>query len=264
MPIRDVRVKSLGALIDAVTPAEPDAHTGRWRDMGIYRGSSDADEALLTSLDRLGGVSPPHGKVDLETHILRNFSRHARPYFPNPPSEWELLFAAQHHGVPTRLLDWSYSPLVAAHFATVDGEAQRNRVVWRLDWRQVHRHFKLPELALLIQDLDQHFGQGKAFSPWAFFESDLSDTPFACMLEPPALDKRIVAQSAVFTLCTDTFRAFDAFLDAHALTSALTRFVIPAADAARIRDQLDMVAVDERHLFPHLDGVAAELRRYYA
>jgi len=56
----------------------------------------------------------------------------------------------------------------------------------------------------------------------------------------------------------------DAFLESHGLVRALTKFVIPADDVARIRDQLDLVGVDERRLFPDLDGVAAAIRRYYA
>jgi hypothetical protein len=84
------------------------------------------------------------------------------------------------------------------------------------------------------------------------------------MLEPPSLDARIVAQSATFTLCSDKRQPFDRFLEQNGLGQTLTKFVIPAGDAARLRDQLDLVSVDERRLFPDLDGVAAHLRRYYS
>jgi hypothetical protein len=72
-----------------------------------------------------------------------------------------------------------------------------------------------------------------------------------------------VAQAAVFTLCSDKSRPFDAFLDAHGLGGALTKYVIPVGEVGRLRDQLDLVGVDERRLFPDLDGVAAAIRRYY-
>jgi FRG domain len=275
MSITEIVVCSLGDLIDKVTPTEPDPRTGRRRDTGVYRGGSEACRPLLTSLDRLGGLNPPHTKRSLEAHILRNFIRYSRPHLPTAPvNDWEVLVAAQHHGVPTRLLDWTYSPLVAAHFATTDAHVGRDRAVWRLDWQQVHSAFKLPKLALLIEDLARTFGtEGQPFTPWALFHgANQADTSsggaesrqFACMIEPPSLDARIIAQAAVFTLCTDTTRSFDAFLEAHGLASALTKFVIPESEAARFRDQLDLVGIDERRVFPDLDGVAEGLRRYYS
>jgi len=265
MSINEVVVTSLGDLIDKVTPPEPDPRTGRRRDSGVYRGDRDAARPLLTSLDKLGGVGPPHTKADLEAHILRNFIRYSRPYFSTPPvNEWEVLVTAQHHGLPTRLLDWTYSPLVAAHFATVDGGLESDRVVWRLDWKSVHRCFRIPELALPIQDLEGILGGDSPMTPWALFSGPAGNKQFACMFEPPSLNQRIVAQSATFTLCSDKRQPFDRFLEAHGLGSALTKFIIPAREAARFRDQLDLVSVDERRLFPDLDGVAAEMRRYYS
>jgi hypothetical protein len=265
MPINEVVVTSLGDLIDKVTPTEPDPRTGRRRDSGVYRGDGDARWPLLTSLDKLGGTQPPHSKADLEEHILRNFIRYSRPYLGQPPeNEWEVLVAAQHHGLPTRLLDWTYSPLVAAHFATLKTERQCDRAVWRLDWQRVHRCFGLPELALLIQDLEGMLGGDRPLTPWALFSAPSDARQFACMLEPPSLNARIVAQSATFTLCSDKRQSFDCFLEQHGLGSALTKFVIPAKETARFRDQLDLVDVDERRLFPDLDGVAAEMRRYYS
>jgi hypothetical protein len=265
MAIAEVIVTSLGDLIDKLTPPEPDPRTGRRRDSGVYRGDADASWPLLTSLDVLGGANAPHSKADLEEHILRNFIRYSRPYLNQPPAnEWEVLVAAQHHGLPTRLLDWTYSPLVAAHFATLDSERRCDRVVWRLDWQSVHRRFRLPELALLIQDLEGMLGGERPLTPWALFSARPDAKPFACMLEPPSLNPRIVAQSATFTLCSDKRLPFDRFLEQHGLGSALTRFIIPAKETARFRDQLDLVDVDERRLFPDLDGVAAEMRRYYS
>jgi hypothetical protein len=267
--IETIEVHSLGELIDRVTPGEPDPVTGRRRDSGVYRGSGHADWPLLTSLDRLGGVNPPHTKCNLEEHILRNFVRYSRPHFPNARDEWELLVAAQHHGLPTRLLDWSYSPLVAAHFATLARRGRHDetdRAVWRLDWQRVHRHFGFPEIALFTDDLRglSSHEKDRRFTPWELIAAEKKLKPFAVLLEPPTLDTRIAAQSAVFTLSTDTTKPFDAFLAEHGLLDTLTKYLIEASDVSLVRDQLDMATVDERRLFPDLDGVAERMRRYYS
>jgi hypothetical protein len=59
MDIEEIEVFSLGDLIDRVTPASPDPEPGKRRDRGVYRGTGDSSEPLLTSLDRLGGLDPP-------------------------------------------------------------------------------------------------------------------------------------------------------------------------------------------------------------
>jgi hypothetical protein len=140
-----------------------------------------------------------------------------------------------------------------------------DRAIWRLDWQRVHRHFGFPELALLTDDLDRlrdTDGDGH-FTPWELMHGPEIE-PFACLLEPPTLDARIAAQSALFTLCTDATRPFDVFLADHGLEDALTRFLLPAEVVPMVRDQLDLVTVDERRLFPDLDGVAEQMRRYYS
>ena len=151
--------------------------------------------------------------------------------------------------------------MVAAHFAT-SADAETDRVIWRLDWKKVHRAFELPELAFLIEDLERFSGDSGQFTPWKLFAKEVR--PFACLIDPPSLDARIVAQSGAFTLCSDKTRSLDSFLAEHGLEDALKRFVIPRADVQRMRDQLDLIGISERHLFPDLDGVASELKRYYS
>jgi hypothetical protein len=263
--VETVVVASLQELIEHVTPQEPEPSSGRRRGYSVYRGALDGPDGLRTGLDRLGGPERPHAKGHLEEHILRNFVRYATPYMARNGGDWEHLFTAQHHGLPTRLLDWSYSPLVAAHFATLGDVSDADRVIWQLDWRRIHERFGLRPLAFLIDDLEAALRERGIDSLWDFMAADrLDGGAFACMLEPPALDARITVQSAGFTICSDRSRSFGDFLAAHDLLDALTRIVVPAASVELVRDQLDLCGIDERRLFPDLDGVAREVRRYYS
>jgi hypothetical protein len=262
--IQEMKITSLGQLLDQVTPTAHDQASGRLRDCSIYRGLSNAQYDLFTSLDRLGGTIPAHTKVHLENHILRNFVRYSRPFIPNrPSSEWEYLVIAQHHGLPTRLLDWTYSPLVAAHFATYKGNEGNDRIIWKLDWIKVHQYFHLPPVAIL--NFDEVLIDRGYQSVWEFCESQEAEhNQFVCMIEPPSLDSRIVAQSATFTISSSKTRSLNQMLIDCGLTSAIKRFIIPADRIDYIRDQLDLCSVDERRLFPDLGGLADEMTRYYS
>lgn len=261
----ETEIESLGDLLNLATPSERDPASGRRRVNHIYRGVADTRWSLLTSLDRLGGWEPPHTKAHLEAHILRNFMRYARPFLLQPnTSHWELLVTAQHHGAPTRLLDWTFSPLVAAHFATLRGQPDCDRVVWRLDWMALHEHFHLKPLAFLVSDLDEALLSHGYHSVWDLFDAQQDRDSFVCMLEPPAIDARILAQSAAFTLSSVKTKGLDAILHECGLTHCLSRFIIRAGKVDFIRDQLDLCGVDERKIFPDLDGVAAEIARYYS
>ncbi len=261
--IAEITVSSVSDLLNHCTPQAPDPASGKLRNRFVYRGLDDEAYPLLSSLSRQGGTSPPHTKCDLEYHILRNFVRYSLPYLPSRPvRDWEYVVIAQHHGLPTRILDWSYSPLVAAHFATFKGSPSTDRVIWRLDWPTVHDHFGIRQISVL--DLQAVLKQFGAPVFWDYLESLRISRQFVCLLEPPSLDARIVAQSAAFTFSTWRDEALEDTLVSNGLAAAIQRLVIPSTDVSLIRDQLDLCSVDERRLFPDLDGVAAEMKRYYS
>ncbi|ELY91195.1 FRG domain-containing protein [Natrinema altunense] len=70
--------------------------------------------------------------------VAPELPQYARSEIDAPRSVWHLLAIAQHYGLPTRLLDWSFSPLVAAYFATRSGDTEHDGAIWALDYRKLH------------------------------------------------------------------------------------------------------------------------------
>jgi FRG domain len=93
---------------------------GSW----VFRGHSNSDYKLLPLVGRATSTSRTREKY--ESSLFDTFCREVHAFLPKVPSDiWELLALAQHHGLPTRLLDWTFNPLVALYFA-VDGNADLN------------------------------------------------------------------------------------------------------------------------------------------
>src|SRR5215212_3143585 len=100
-------------------------HRDHARPTLVYRGLPRTSHDNVSGLARLEGE---YAKV--ERHLLRNFRKYAHQEAPGP-SDWDWLALGQHRGLPTRLLDWTFSPLVALHFVTEDPSTfDVDGVVW--------------------------------------------------------------------------------------------------------------------------------------
>jgi hypothetical protein len=233
---------------------------GRFRSSVAYRGMGNAGEDLSTSLMRLGGDS--YDKV--ETHLLRNFRKYATRSAVGVDSVWNWLALAAHHSLPTRLLDWTYSPYVALHFATDKPEQfETDGVIWIVDYLQTNR-FVPDRLQAVLSDEGSAVFTADMLDRVAgsLAELDaLSLDPFVLFFEPPSIDDRIVNQFALFSLLSSARLSFDQWLMRH--PDAVRRLRIPAGLKWEIRDKLDQANITERVLFPGLDGLTRWLRRYY-
>lgn len=232
----------------------------RYRSPFAYRGLSDASYDLQTSLMRLGG---DYGR--LESVILRNFRKYAHRDASPGDSVWNWLAVAQHHGLPTRLLDWSNSPYVAAHFATAEIERyNRDGVIWAVKTNKVRESLPDPIRRILDEEnavlLSIDIMNRVATTLQEF--DRLSSDPFAIFLDPPALDDRIVNQFALFSMMSNPSTRLDKWLENR--PEFYMRIIIPAKLKWEIRDKLDQINMTERVLFPGLDGLSNWLKRYYS
>ncbi len=243
---------------DAIHAPSFGRHPGHTRSTLVFRGLARSSYSNVSGLARLGDDG-----ARIERHLLRNFRKYAHQEAPGP-SAWDWLALGQHHGLPTRLLDWTFSPLVALHFATASWP-QEDAVLWAVDCVEVHA--SLPgrlrralagegSLVFTTELLAEHAGGPAALD--AFTEN----RPFALFLEPPTFEDRFASQAAVLSVISDPTWAMDEWLREH--PAAWRAWRIPSPLKAEIRDRLDQAHITERVLLPGLDGLAAWLRRYYA
>jgi hypothetical protein len=206
----------------------------------------------------------------MERNLIKQFRKYAHPHLRGMDSEWHWLSVAQHHGLPTRLIDWTYSPLVAAHFATNELHSyDKAAAIWKVNYSDAHdllqnsqrssldalgaRIFSVDALAETIQDLAQ------------LDSLRAPNFDIAVFFEPPALDDRITNQFAYFSVLSDPLLTMNDWLTRPSIAGKVdaTKIVIPSDLKWEVRDKLDQSNVTERVLRPGLDGVCAWLKRHY-
>jgi hypothetical protein len=233
-------------------------YLNRYRSQFVYRGLANESWKLETSLIRLGG-----DYEKLEWALLRNFIRHAEPGTILSDNLWVRLAIAQHHGLPTRLMDWTVSPQVALHFATAELEHyDKDGVIWCIDtdrtrrdipeqfWEKLraeYAHLFSAEMlgSLTLEELDKFQQKGK----------------FVFFFEPPSLDARIVNQGAILSVMPGASLVLSDYL--YQNPTFYKRIIIPKEMKWEVRDKLDQDNITERSLFPGLDGLSSWLKRYY-
>lgn len=220
-----------------------------------FRGHADGCWELKPSAGRafeLGGlVTKDMTRNDLykqEAALLQRFRRDGYPFVQRLLSEWEAITLAQHHGLPTRLLDWTSNPLVALFFAAekhgdADGTvfAYRPRKSW-----------------------DHHISMFPGQNPSSPVVPEPLETRGIKIVFPMLLADRLVAQSGGFTIQDPwlplTARDNEEFEEESLDIVEILKWNLPAAEKKPILDELHRVSVNRRTLFPGLDSLSAGLR----
>lgn len=255
-----IRIASWNDLNEHLYAGAWQEHIARYRSNFVYRGLPDAAYDFRTSLMRIGGEYE-----HLERPLLRTFRRYAHRDAVPGDSIWNWLAVAQHHGLPTRLLDWTYSPLVALHFATQNMRYyDRDGIVVCIDYVAAAQFLPRRLKAILDAEDASVFTADMLSQGAATLEelAQLADQPFVAFLEPPSLDDRIVNQYALFSLMSRATVSLDDWIEQH--PNLCRRIIIPAELKWEVRDKLDQSNITERVLFPGLDGLSQWLKRYYS
>ena len=144
MAIRVEQITTLEQISKIIWDQQYQSTLMRNRSPYLYRGLPNSNYHLVTSLRR----NCKEKKNDIELAILRNFVKYAALEDPAlKTSIWRQMIVGQHHGLPSRLLDWTYSVLIALHFATsgenLDDMSKNDAVLWQIDILEMNK--RLPK-----------------------------------------------------------------------------------------------------------------------
>lgn len=258
-----VTATSWAELLEALHDSSWNNRIRRHRSRYLFRGHSRAEYELSPSLSRNGGA-----QVNLEKHLLRNFVKYAKSHLDasedQPKNFWHWIALAQHHGLPTRLLDWTYSPLISAHFACANLDCMdHDGAIWMVDYHRAHDHLEASLKDRLVHEGAHVFTDEMLSSVIKSLEhvSDPSRSEQVVFFEPPSISSRIVNQFACFSVQIGACKPMTDWL--HAKPEIWRKIVIPAHLKWEIRDKLDQSNITERVLFPGLDGMCRWLARQY-
>ena len=262
--IREVRISTLEDLMPLLSEQEYRPEMGRNRSGYLYRGMPDSSYRMVTSLSRCCKQM----QKTLEPAILNNFAKYAVREDPTvTQSVWHQMITGQHNGLPTRLLDWSHSSLVALHFAMTEENleemAAHDCMVWRIDMNEQINH--LPEKYRLAVGREQTtlFSVemlSKLASSLEQYDEDMKDHSMV-IIEPPSTNPRIVMQYSFFSLVPMGITDIETYLDEH--TNNTVKYVIDRQLRWRVRDMLDQLNISERLLYPGLEGLSKWIARHY-
>lgn len=265
--MKTVTPRTWHALIKALFADSFNEELGRHRSPYGFRGMTDSNYELKTSLMRLNHSIEKVARI--ESRMLDSFRKYAHSFFDQKHSNWHWLSLAQHHGLPTRLLDWSFSPFVALHFATDDlSKMDKDGVVWCVNLFETQRYLPKEMREFFEQDRRSSLPievLAKDFPEFRAFDDPDQHNDFVLFFEPPSLDQRIVNQVALFSFTSRAGLNLNEWLEKESVkhTKICKRVIIPAGLKWEVRDKLDQAGITERVLFPGLDGLSTWIKRWY-
>jgi FRG domain len=195
----------------------------RW----VFRGQS-SHWALKPTVGRSAAYKP-----EMERLLLDEFKRSALPHLDRNrlTSDWDWLAVAQHHGLPTRLLDWTTNPLIACFFATgVHGKSKQDGEIYS---------YQASEVGYYAPEKPDEAGPFSITKPGFF--------------RPSALAARIVSQRGLFSIQPVPDQAWH-------LSKKADKFQIPVTFKAEFRRALFNMGADSAFIMSDLDGLAATLK----
>lgn len=191
----------------------------------FFRGQSSSEYKLIPSIGRLFKEGQEKVLIQYEREIFEDFKRKFSLFTDaRPKNDKEFLFLAQHYGLPTRLLDWTYNPLIALYFACCSNF-----------------------------DKDGVVFQGYEFNRTIFNEDKdniLSFQSFDLLL-PNLTDVRYKNQNGLFVLYPEPWKEGFKFIS--------TRYIVPSSSKRNILNKLEKIGFTRSYIMPSLDSLCKDI-----
>ena len=253
MPVSNYEVDGLEGLLKAILDIGRELPNGNFL---WFRGHSNENFSLLPGLLRDGKHSEEI--FEREARLLTRFRQRSLPFWPGgyPQNDWEHLFAMQHFGIPTRLLDWSENLFIAAHFALSPGKgAADSPIVWCVDpiaWNRATPI--LSEYGRAIHVITTTDEESDAYRPEA--KRRRVKSPIAIFGTHNSA--RIVAQRGTFFIWGEDNRPLEEF--AAEMSAKIWKIKLQG-DIEKLRQELNLIGFVETMVYPELSSLAVELSR---
>lgn len=197
----------------------------------LFRGQSDYNWDLLPKVGRPAFVKNIP-KVFREEYILDSWKRYSSHQLNNQPiDEWDWISLAQHHGLATRLLDWTKNPLVALFFATFDFNTKIDSSLFILDFKN------------MVIDTQKT-------TPF--------NLSFSGVFYPKGLTARVISQRGVFTISQKP----EVSLEKLMLQSSIVKVKINGSSKRLIQKNLEQYGINEFSIYQDLDNLSNYLNRF--
>lgn len=239
-----IPIKRIADLIEALHTIRPNDQTPTW-----YRGHADFRWKLQPAYDRL--KKPPK-----ESDLLNRFRQNANLLLEQVPRKsFEWMFLMQHYGVPTRLLDWSESPLVALYFVVHDRHARlmsKNGALWVLFPLKLNRKSTQITAEVDIPSFEDEWLNNYSVEQYSKGK-DTGILPLAAIATRN--NPRIQAQLGVFTIGHRKKMPIEEIEDCN----HCIKLVVPASAKSRIRHELQTLGMNRFQIFPELASIGDTL-----
>lgn len=241
MRIADKTINSVGELVENLKSDLQDVTVPVW-----YRGQSRSEWTLVPKLLR--------GGAEQETYLINRFKQNATLLLSqSPKSDFEWLFLMQHHAMPTRLLDWTESPLVALYFAVTENFDTEGALWVLLPTVLNEKSNYRPDFPLEIPSFEQE--DLTNYSP-EVVASEHRSRLFPMAAIAPRNSPRMQSQQGAFTVSHRENTPIEDTGAAGAARDHVWRYLIPAEAKDTIKSELKILGITRFQLFPELSSLS--------